>query len=45
MEREDIVARDPEGNGWRLGDFNQKILTDYMRKGRKKVKKKRSKKT
>jgi DNA-binding IclR family transcriptional regulator len=45
MERENIVFRDPEGKGWRLGDFNQTTLTDYVSKRRKKRRKKRSKKT
>jgi len=45
MEREDIVARDPEGKGWRLGDFDQTALTDYVSKPRKRARKKCSKKT
>jgi len=45
MEREDIVTRDPEGKGWRLGDFDQTALADYVSKRRKKARKKRSKKT
>jgi hypothetical protein len=45
MEREDIVTRDPEGKGWRLGDFDQTSLTDYVSKRGKKNKTKRSKKT
>jgi len=44
MEREDIVVRDPEGTGWRLGDFDQTALTDYVSKRRKKVRKKGNKK-
>ena len=45
MEREDIVTRDPEGKGWRLGDFDQTALTDYVSKRGKKNRTKRSKKT
>jgi predicted transcriptional regulator len=40
MDREDIVARNPEGKGWRLGNFDQTALTDYVSKRRKKTRKK-----
>ncbi|MHA1587848.1 MAG: winged helix-turn-helix domain-containing protein [Candidatus Thorarchaeota archaeon] len=45
MEREDIVVRDPEGNGWRLGNLDQTVLTDYASKRKKKSRKKPNKKT
>ena len=45
MEREDIVVRDPVGSGWRLGNLDQTILTDYALKRKKKSQKKRNKKT
>ncbi|MHA1484861.1 MAG: winged helix-turn-helix domain-containing protein [Candidatus Thorarchaeota archaeon] len=39
MEREDIVVRDPEGSGWRLGDLDQTLLTAYASKRKKKSRK------
>jgi len=45
MEREGIVARSPERCGWRLGDFDQTILIDYVSNRKKRVQRKQSGKT
>ncbi|MGY5865427.1 MAG: FaeA/PapI family transcriptional regulator [Candidatus Thorarchaeota archaeon] len=40
MEREKIVERDSEGNGWRLGPFEQSELLQFLSTKKKKRKKK-----
>jgi len=31
MEREEIVERDPEGRGWKLGPIQQSSLVDFLK--------------
>ena len=40
MEREKIVERDSEGNGWRMGPFEQSELLQFLSTKKKKRKKK-----
>jgi DNA-binding transcriptional ArsR family regulator len=40
MEREDVVKRDPEGRGWKLGPIHQSLLEDFLKPKRKRRKKK-----
>lgn len=32
MEKEEIVERNPKGNGWRFAPIHQTELTDYLKK-------------
>jgi DNA-binding IclR family transcriptional regulator len=42
MERERVVERNPEGNGWRLGPFQQIELMEFLKPTKKKRKKAQS---
>ncbi len=41
MEREDVVERDPDGGGWKLGQIQQSSLTDFLKPTRRRKKKSR----
>lgn len=41
MERENVVERDPEGGGWKLGQIQQSSLTDFLKPARSRKKKPR----
>ncbi|UCH05256.1 MAG: winged helix-turn-helix transcriptional regulator [Candidatus Thorarchaeota archaeon] len=38
MERESIVERDPEGQGWKLGPIQQSSLEDFLKPARRRRK-------
>ncbi len=43
MRRERLVEKEPEGTGWRLGEFDQLPLTEFLKKKKHSRKKSKNK--